>query len=217
MTDVAVAGLVPMSSCDWPGRLVATAFLQGCPWRCTYCHNASILDPRAPGQVPWQDVLDLLARRHGLLDGLVFSGGEPTRQTALLGAARQVREAGFGVGLHTSGAYPRRLAAVLPYVDWVGLDIKAPARLYRAITRVGGPTTSADAAFASLQLVLAAGVGLQVRTTVDPTVLAAEHVAELSGDLASLGVRDHVLQEVRTDGTTTQYQEALARTRRPTG
>lgn len=208
--EVVVAGLTPLSSCDWPGRLVATAFLQGCPWRCTYCHNAAILDPRAPGQVPWQDVLDLLARRRGLLDGLVFSGGEPTRQAALVAAAAQVRAAGFGVGLHTSGAYPSRLPALLPLVDWVGFDVKAPVRLYRAVTRVGGRTTSADAAFASLRLVLDSGVDVEVRTTVDPTVMGPDDVAELTDVLAALGVRRHVLQQVRPDGTTDEYRAALA-------
>jgi len=208
---LAVAGLTPLSSCDWPGRLVATVFLQGCPWRCTYCHNAAILDPRTPGAVPWQDVRDLLARRHGLLDGVVFSGGEPTRQAALVAAAAEVRAAGFGVGLHTSGAYPARLPALLPLLDWVGFDVKAPARLYRAITRVGGPTTSADATFASLRLVLGSGVDVEVRTTVDPTVLAADDVAELSELLAGLGVRRHVLQEARPDGTTDEYRRALTR------
>ena len=208
--ELAIAGLTPLSSCDWPGKLVATAFLQGCPWRCTYCHNAAILDPRAPGQVPWRDGLALLARRHGLLDGLVFSGGEPTRQGALVAAAREVRAAGFGVGLHTSGAYPSRLPALLPLVDWVGFDVKAPVRLYRAVTRVGGPTTSADATFASLRLVLDSGVDVEVRTTVDPTVMGPDDVAELTDVLAGLGVRRHVLQRARPDGTTDEYRAALA-------
>ena len=211
--DLAIAGLVRLSTVDWPGRLVATAFLQGCPWRCGYCHNVSIIDPRTPGVVPWSDVRDLLARRRGLLDGVVFSGGEPTRQTALLAAVREVKDAGFVVGLHTGGAYPGKLAALLPYVDWIGLDVKAPARLYQALTRVGGPTTSADAAFASLRLVLDAGVDVQVRTTVDPTVLSDDDVAELTATLRDLGVRDHVLQEIRTEGTSPEYRAALAATR----
>jgi pyruvate formate lyase activating enzyme len=208
--DLAIAGLVPVSTVDWPGRLVATAFLQGCPWRCTYCHNAAILDPRTPGVVPWSRLRALLARRVGLLDGVVFSGGEPTRQVALLDAVREVRAAGFGVGLHTGGAYPKRLAALLPHLDWVGLDVKAPAHLYRAITRTGGPTTAADQAFASLRLVLDSGVDVQVRTTVDPTVLTPGDVTDLTATLAGLGVRDHVLQRVRPDGTTDEYREALA-------
>jgi len=212
--DLVVAGLTPMSSCDWPGRLVATLFLQGCPWRCTYCHNHSILDPRAPGQVEWSRARELLARRAGLLDGVVFSGGEPTRQPALVEAMREVRDAGYGVGLHTGGAYPRRLAALLPLVDWVGFDVKAPRHLYRAITRVGGATTAADAAFESLGLVLASGVDVQVRTTVDPTVLSDDDVRALTAALHALGVRDHVLQEVRTDGTSAEYRQALADVRR---
>lgn len=36
---LSIAGLVPFSSSDWPGRLAATVFLQGCPWDCFYCHN----------------------------------------------------------------------------------------------------------------------------------------------------------------------------------
>ncbi|WP_081861561.1 anaerobic ribonucleoside-triphosphate reductase activating protein [Cellulomonas sp. HZM] len=203
--DLQIAGLTPLSTCDWPGRLVATVFLQGCPWRCTYCHNSAILDPRTPGVVPWRDVTDLLARRRGLLDGVVLSGGEPTRQLAVVEAAREVRAAGFGVGLHTGGAYPRRLAELLPLVDWVGFDVKAPARLYDAITRRGG----AGPAFESLRLVLDAGVDVQVRTTVDPTVLHDDDVAELTAALRALGVRDHVLQRVRRDGTTSEYRAAL--------
>ncbi|MCL2092411.1 MAG: anaerobic ribonucleoside-triphosphate reductase activating protein [Micrococcales bacterium] len=210
MVDLAIAGLVPLSTCDWPDHLVATVFLQGCPWRCTYCHNASILDCQTPGIVGWDDVTDLLDRRVGLLDGVVFSGGEPTRQAGLVDAVRRVRDRGFGVGLHTAGAYPAALARLLPLVDWVGLDIKAPARLYRAITGVGGLTTCADAAFQSLRLVLDAGVAVQVRTTVDPTVLTDADVTELATTLHDLGVRDHVLQTVRPDGTSPAYRQRLA-------
>lgn len=210
---LAIAGLVPLSTVDWPGKLVATAFLQGCPWRCTYCHNAGILDTRTPGVVPWSAVRDLLSRRHGLLDGVVFSGGEPTRQPGLLDAVRQVKEDGYLVGLHTGGAYPARLRALLPHLDWIGFDVKAPAHLYRAITRVGGPTTTADRAFESLRMVLDAGVDVTVRTTVDPTVMTGEDVEQLTDTLFDMGVHEHVLQEVRTEGTTPEYRAALAAVR----
>jgi len=91
--------------------------------------------------------------------------------------------------------------------------VKAPVRLYRAVTRVGGPTTSADATFASLRLVLDSGVDVEVRTTVDPTVMGPDDVAELTAVLSGLGVRRHVLQQVRPDGTTDEYRDALARVR----
>lgn len=80
--DLQLAGLVPFSSVDWPGKLVASVFAQGCPFRCPYCHNHEILDPRVPGVVEWSEVTDLLKRRGGLLDGVVFSGGEAMMQAA---------------------------------------------------------------------------------------------------------------------------------------
>ncbi|MCV2393839.1 anaerobic ribonucleoside-triphosphate reductase activating protein [Actinotalea sp. M2MS4P-6] len=202
---MAIAGLTPLSTCDWPDRLVATVFLQGCPLACTYCHNHALIDSRAPGQVPWWAVTDLLSRRVGKLDGVVFSGGEPTRQRGLVDAMRQVRARGFGVGLHTAGTYPGRLAQVLPRVDWVGLDIKAVPRLYREQTGAA----VAGRAFASLRLALDSGVGLQVRTTVDPTVQRPEDVAELTALLVAAGVREHVVQQVRTAGVRPEYARVL--------
>ncbi|TFD46557.1 anaerobic ribonucleoside-triphosphate reductase activating protein [Cryobacterium frigoriphilum] len=201
-----IAGLVALSTCDWPGKLVATVFLQGCPLACTYCHNPGLLDPRTPGTVTWQQVRDLLARRHGLLDGVVFSGGEPTRQAGLAAAMREVSAAGYGVGLHTAGVYPKRFAEVLDLCDWIGLDIKAPEQLYGAVT---GVAAAAAKAFACLRLALGASVDLQVRTTVDPMVLAPADVAELMRTLAALGVRNHVLQTVRTEGTTADFTARL--------
>jgi len=207
-SDLAVACLTPLSTCDWPGQLVATVFLQGCPLACTYCHNPLLIDPRARGTVPWADVADLLERRHGLLDGVVFSGGEPTRQHALRAAMVEVRSLGYRVGLHTAGTYPTRLAQVLDLVDWVGLDIKSVPRLYRAQTGVDAWAK----AIASLRAVQRSGVAFQVRTTVDPTVQAPEDVAELTELLCGLGVEEHVLQEARPDGTTEEYREALRAT-----
>jgi pyruvate formate lyase activating enzyme len=205
--DLVIAGVVPLSMCDWPDKLVATVFTQGCPWRCVYCHNPALLDPRTPGQVQWSSVRELLGRRVGRLDGVVFSGGEATRQPALAPAMREVREAGFGVGLHTAGAYPRALARVLPLVDWVGLDIKATEARYAAVT---GVPAAGRAAFESLRLALEAGVDLQVRTTVDPTVLEPDDVEELRALLAGMGVRDHVLQPVRATGVAPEHARALA-------
>lgn len=213
--DLQIAGLTRLSTCDWPGRLVATVFLQGCPLNCGFCHNPSLIDPRAPGSIEWSEVLDLLKHRHGLLDGLVFSGGEPTRQAGLADAMRHVKSLGFGVGLHTAGPYPARLAEVLPLCDWADLDIKAPQHLYEAVC---GVASAATKAFTSLQLAQESGVELQVRTTVDPMTMTASDIAGLTAALSRSGVRDHVLQEVRAEGTRPEYAARLAEVRaRQTG
>ncbi len=192
---LAIAGLARLSVCDWPGRLVATVFTQGCPWRCTYCHNPELIDSRRPGVVPWVQVWAHLHARVGLLDGVVFSGGEPTLQDGLGSAVDQVRELGFAVGLHTSGVRPGPLAALLPRLDWVGLDIKGQADGYPAIT---GSRTSWPRVRRSLEAVLAAGVDYEVRVTVDAEHHTVAHLAALVDGLQREGVATIVLQERRT-------------------
>jgi len=197
-----VAGLVKLSTTDWPGKLVAVVFLQGCPWRCTYCHNKDILDPRSPSKMPWQDVLDFLAKRRGLLDGVVFSGGEPLLSAALSDAIQNVAEYGFEIGLHTGGAWPRKLSALLAddMFDWVGLDIKHLESHYDKVT---GVAASGRAAYRSLEAVVQSGVNHEVRTTVSPTVHTRGDVQTLIEHLADYRspngnrIQQHVLQEVR--------------------
>ena len=106
--------------------LAAVVFCQGCPWRCGYCHNPGLIPPQGEHEVRWESVLEFLQRRRDLLDGVVFSGGEPTLQSGLDDAIRDVRALGFKIGLHTGGMYPQRLESILQRVDWVGMDVKAP-------------------------------------------------------------------------------------------
>ena len=192
--ELRVGGLTPLTTIDYPGELAAVVFCQGCPWRCRYCHNVHLLAPRAAAPIPWAEVRDFLRCRRGLLDAVVFSGGEPTLQPAVTGAMAEVRGLGFKVGLHTAGVYPRRLRALIPFLDWVGLDIKALPGDYPAITRVPG---SGERAWESLGLLLAAGVPLQVRTTLLPGQGEAD-LAVLHERLAALGVSEHRLQTCRT-------------------
>ena len=194
-----VGGLVPFSTTDWPGRLAAVVFLQGCPWRCGYCHNPHLIPAESPEEESWDGILDWLDTRRGLLDAVVFSGGEPTAQPALPTAIRAVRDKGFAIGLHTGGVYPRRLAAIVGDVDWVGLDIKAPAADYVGVTGASG---SGIPAFACLDLLLRTGRSLEVRTTVHPALTPPEALERLAHELADRGAVTWVLQPFRTVGCT---------------
>jgi pyruvate formate lyase activating enzyme len=208
--DLAIAGFVPFSSIDWPTRLAATVFLQGCPWSCGYCQNPDLIDPLLPGTLAWRAIRETLGRRVGLLDGVVFSGGEPLRQAALAEAIDEVRDMGFLAAVHTAGSYPARLEALLPSLAWVGLDIKAPPRLYAAVT---GVEASGARAWESLDLVVASGIDYEVRVTVDPTVLGLSDVEEIVGELGRRGARMPVLQEVRAMGSRPEYAARLGTTR----
>ena len=194
--ELAIAGLVACSSVDWPGKLVATVFVQGCPWRCPYCHNHAIIDVTTPGKVPFSAVDELLANRRGLLDGVVFSGGEPLRQPAIADALERVGEAGFGRGLHTAGPYPRRLRTLASEraLEWVGLDIKALPADY---IDVAGSASAGRLAWESLDVVLDSGIDYEVRVTVYPK--GPDPVA-IGRELAKRGVATVAVQRARERG-----------------
>jgi pyruvate formate lyase activating enzyme len=86
---------------------------------------------------------------------------------------------------------------VLDEVDWVGIDIKAPVAEYANITGVAG---SGRAALASLDLVMAAGVAHEVRTTVHPTLTPPAAMEALARELAARGVERWILQAFRPTG-----------------
>lgn len=211
-TALKVGGFTPFSATDYPGQLAAVVFVQGCPWACGYCHNPHLQARTPASPLPWTDILARLRRRAGLLDAVVFSGGEPTLDPGLADAMRAVRELGFGVGLHTGGAYPRRLAELLPLLDWVGLDIKAAPEHYDAITGIRG---SAAPAWASAELVLASGVAHEFRTTAHPDLHSESELLALAQALSALGLRHYALQVFRSTGCADNRLRGAATTHYP--
>jgi pyruvate formate lyase activating enzyme len=198
-----VGGFVPLSTVDWPGQLSATVFTRGCPWDCLYCHNPHLLSftPEGEGDAgdhpDWAAILAFLAGRVGLLDGVVFTGGEPTAQTALPGAMAAVRDMGFAVALHSGGPSPAAFEAAFPHAAWVGFDVKAPFARYESITRVPG---SGERAFESLRLLVESGVPFEARTTVHGGLLSAKDLDAMADELVAAGVREWALQSFREEG-----------------
>jgi pyruvate formate lyase activating enzyme len=203
-----VGGYEPFSATEFPGKLSAVVFIQGCPWRCGYCHNPH-LQPRTKGSpLSWDTLLEGLERRAGLLDAVVFCGGEPTMDPALDLAIQQVRALGFQVGLETAGIYPDRLEQLLPSLDWIGIDVKAPFERYASVTGVPG---SGAPVRDSLAMVLASSVDYECRTTAHPVQLPPPQLRELAWTLAAMGVRNYVLQEFRAIGCRDEALIAAAR------
>ena len=155
-----VGGLTPLSATDYPDRLSAVVYCQGCAWRCNYCHNPHLL-PFTKGSLQWSEVVAFLEKRRGLLDAVVFSGGEPTLQFSLKKAVETVKSMGFLVGLHTAGIAPRLLERVLPLVDWVAMDLKASWDDHAKVTGVPGSGARAQR---SMALIRASGVPCRFHT-----------------------------------------------------
>ncbi|MDR2315179.1 MAG: anaerobic ribonucleoside-triphosphate reductase activating protein [Pseudomonas sp.] len=206
-----IGGLQPLTTLDYPNHLACVVFCQGCAWRCRYCHNPELIPRNPEPGVPWSAVLELLDRRQGMLQAVVFSGGEATLQPALPAAMRSVRERGFKVGLHTAGIRPAALSRVLPYCDWVGMDVKALEEDCQLITGVRG---SGRANWASLERVLASGVEYECRTTVHWGLFDGPRVMRLGERLAEAGVKRFVVQLARAGRV---LDQALGDVHRPDG
>ena len=188
-----VGGMVPFSSCDWPGKLAAVVFISGCPWRCGYCHNPHLLQ-RRHGSHDWPRLRTWLHGRRGLLDAVVFSGGEPLTEPALPAMLAEVRALGFATALHSGGAQPQRLAAVLPLLDWVALDIKTTRDAYPALT---GRSGSGDRAWQSLALLQQAAIAHECRSSIHPDWHDVHTLQRLARQLAAQGVSDYAWQLLR--------------------
>jgi pyruvate formate lyase activating enzyme len=193
-----LGGFVPFSSCDWPDRLAAVVFISGCPWRCRYCHNPHLQTRSKVPEVPsWDEIISWLGTRRGLLDGLVFCGGEPLAEPCLPAMMQQVKDLGFGVALHTGGSYPQRLRDCLPYVDWIGFDVKAPFPDYARITGAKG---SGEAAVQSLRQIIESKIAFECRTTIHQDLLSDADLLAIGHTLAEAGIQHYALQKFRTQG-----------------
>lgn len=192
-----IGGLVSFTTIDFPERLSAVVFCQGCPNRCPFCHNPELQSADKKGDIPWNSVLDLLTQRKNLLDGVVFSGGEPLLQPDLDVSIRQVKELGYAVALHTSGVLPDALQKVLPDVEWIGLDIKSDFSKYAAASGTSENLNAGQNVLKSLDLILASGIDFEVRTTTDPRIVSKEDILNLAEFLSKKGVKSYALQEYR--------------------
>ena len=161
-----IAGLQTMTLLDFPGKVACTLFLQGCNFRCPFCHNSPLLPQASQPFMTEEAFLHFLQSRRGLLDGVCISGGEPTLQPALSQLLRRIRSLGFSVKLDTNGSRPEVLQALMAenLLDYVAMDVKnCPDRYGQTI---GLDTAPLDALQQSLRLLLGGQIPFELRTTV---------------------------------------------------
>jgi pyruvate formate lyase activating enzyme len=170
-----IGGLQPVTASDFPGRMAAIVFTQGCNFHCPFCHNASLLPMDAEAMLGEDTVLGFLQKRRKLLDGVVISGGEPCLQDDLAGFCRQVGDMGFAVKLDTNGSRPEVIKTLLDQncVDFIAMDIKAP--MFR-LAELTGTVSHGPQIRRSISLIAASGVDHLFRTTdVKPLLSSEDH------------------------------------------
>jgi len=205
-----IAGLIKSSLIDYPGKVAAVVFTQGCNFRCGFCHNADLIPIFAntkslTGSLPVQgetlrkkslpetEVLDFLKTRVGKLDGVVITGGEPTIQPDLVEFIKKIKKLGLLVKLDTNGSAPSVLSNLITeqLIDYIAMDVKNSPEKYQETC--GFPFS--DQIKESIRIIMDSGIDYEFRTTVLPAFHDKKSIKELAQLIK--GARKYTLQGFR--------------------
>lgn len=159
-----IQGYQKLTLLDFPGKTACTVFIGGCNLRCPFCHNAGLVRTPMAEQNAYDEVMEYLRKRRGILDGVCVTGGEPLLQPDLADFLREIRALGYAVKLDTNGSLPDRLADLLSegLVDYVAMDIKSSPNGYAAAT---GSDTDPAVYARSVCILQESGIPHEFRTT----------------------------------------------------
>lgn len=184
-TTLPVYDLTPFTMLDFPRRTACIVWFSGCNMRCPYCHNPAIVKGGA-GRKSANEILDFLARRRNLLDGVVLSGGEASLYKDIIPFARLVRDMGFDIKLDTNGTRPEIVRQMLAenLVDYIALDYKAPPEKTKRVTGI----EKFNAFSETLDLLCGQNdAGFEIRTTVHTHLLDEGDITQIIHDLDARG------------------------------
>ena len=174
-----IGGLQKFSLIDYPGKICAIVFTQGCNLRCPYCHNPELVKPELfDTPLSENKVFSFLENRKGKLDAVEITGGEPTLQPDLLEFVKKIKDMGFLVKLDSNGTNPHVLERIIKnkLVDYLAMDIKAPLEKYSRV--VGVRVNIANIRY-SINLIMKSGINYEFRTTVVKSLLPREDIIKI--------------------------------------
>ena len=182
-----LSGLEKFSLIDYPGKIAAVVFTQGCNFRCSFCYNPMLIGPPVTGvsskekNHPYfseDGFFSFLKTRQGKLDGIVISGGEPTSQDDLLDFILKIKKLNFSVKLDTNGSRPEVLASLLDkkVLDYIAMDIKGPRDKYREIISV---EIDFNKILESINLIMKSRINYEFRSTLVPAILGKSDIAQM--------------------------------------
>lgn len=188
-----IGGLQKVSLIDYPGLICAIVFVQGCNFKCAYCHNPELVRPELfQPEMDEKEILGFLAKRRGKLDAVTITGGEPTIQKDLLKFIKQIKKLGFAVKLDTNGYQPQIIQALLreKLLDYIAMDVKGPLEKYEDIIRTKINTEKIKD---SIKIILDSMITYEFRTTAVKSQLTVNDILKI-GEMIS-GARKYALQK----------------------
>ncbi|MDP8299749.1 MAG: anaerobic ribonucleoside-triphosphate reductase activating protein [Candidatus Tantalella remota] len=200
-----IAGLQNLSLVDYPGCLASTVFLQGCNFRCGYCHNPDLISMGKNFEFTEKEFFDFADQRKNFIEGVVISGGEPTLYEEIPEFIKRIKDLGFKVKLDTNGSNPEQLDMLLRerLLDMVAIDIKTSFERYSLVTDDENIQTKVTR---SIYLAMLSTVPYEFRTTCAPGIVSEEDIRKIAETVN--GAENYCLQQFHPRSTyDTDFQE----------
>ena len=157
-------GIDKFSLLDYDENVSVVLFTPTCNFRCPFCHNGqSVLENNLA--IPFDEILDFLKTRTGLIDAIVVSGGEPTLMNDLIEKIEKIKELGFKIKLDTNGTNPGVLRELLRknLLNYIAMDIKNSEDKYAETVGVTNPLLNKIKE--SISIIMNSGIDYEFRTT----------------------------------------------------
>ncbi len=200
-----IQGFQKLTLLDFPEKTAATIFCGGCNLRCPFCHNGSLVKNPIENKSMEAEVLEYLEKRKGVLDGVCITGGEPLLQVDLVDFIKKVKAMGFSVKLDTNGALPKKLNDVIPYIDYIAMDVKSSFKNYSLAT---GAEIDSEIFKESIDLIKNSGVDHEFRTTAVKGIHTKEDFIEIAKYLK--GENKYFIQKFVDSGNLLEGGEAFS-------
>lgn len=165
-----IGGLQKFTMLDYPGKIAAVVFTMGCNFRCPFCHNPEIVDPKLidyDNEIKEKEILKFLESRKNNLEGVCITGGEPTLQLGLKEFIRKIKEMGFLIKVDTNASHFNIINDLVEnnLVNYWAIDIKTSPRKYKIMTKKNDAIENLEK---SIDLIANSKSELELRTTVVP-------------------------------------------------
>lgn len=187
-----IGGFQRFSLIEYPEKISAVVFTQGCNFRCPYCHNPELVNDRDPQNlISEEEIFSFLEKRKNKLDAVVVTGGEPLLQPDLLEFFERTKMMGYLTKLDTNGSNSESIRKLIDakVVDYIAMDVKAPLEKYQEITNFD---IDQGKIRHSIESIMNSGVDYEFRTTIVKSQLTKTDILKI-GELIK-GAKLYILQ-----------------------
>ena len=191
-----IGGLQKLSLIDYPAKVAAVVFTQGCLFRCPYCHNPELVPLKQDSYISEDDVLRFLNGQRNFIDGVCITGGEQTLHHDLPDFIKKIKSMNLLVKLDTNGINPNMVEKMIAadLLDYIAMDVKHRWEKYDCVAHTGNETALENCK-KTFYLIQSSGVDHEFRTTVFPAEHAEEDFFTIAGYL--LPGEKYYIQDIR--------------------